>query len=97
MSIYFCCRPYSNTSDFPFSSIEPREKLEEKVARKLKRRAKTARAVIFAYAGFLLFGLTMMAGLFIKNTQVLTVGWVGMVLFGVIMTFIMKTGNKKKQ
>ena len=41
------------------------------------------------------FGFTMIAGLFLKNTQVLTIGWVGFAFFFIIFFILIKADEKK--
>lgn len=72
---------------------EPSDELETKVAKKQKSRAKISAFAVCVYSGFLLFGMLMMVGLFIKNTQMLIAGWIGMAFFGVIMAIMIKKGK----
>ena len=71
------------------------EKLEERVAACRKKQKRSGRLAVGLFTLFLLFGIIMMAGLLLKNTQVLTVGWIGAAFFGIIMFALIKADSSK--
>ena len=75
---------------------EPLEKLEERVSARQKKRKKAGPLAVGLFALFLLFGIVMIAGLLLKNARVLTIGWIGTALFGIIIFAWIKTDQKRK-
>lgn len=77
-----------------WDGTEPLEKLEERIASLEKNRRKKNRMALIPAALFFVFGFTMMAGLFLRNTQVLTIGWIGTAAFGIIMAVIIRRDKR---
>ena len=75
---------------------ESLEKLEERISARRKEQKRTAGLAIGLFSLFALFGVVMLAGLFLKNTKVLTIGWIGTALFGIILLIRVRMDQKKK-
>ena len=73
----------------------PLEKLEERVASHQKKQKRAGKLAVSLFSLFLAFGIAMLAGLFLKNTRVLTIGWIGAAFFGVIIFIWIKKDSKK--